>query len=179
MRPTTILLLATFACAGCVTVRSSTSPGANLAQYHSFAWYQSPTPTEAQLAFERSPAGQLVRDRIAADLAQKGIHPTTENPDFYVAYHTKLEQKTTVSDWGYPGLFWGAPGPARIDEYTQGTLIVDFIDAKSGQIFWRGTAGSAVNHPATPDMNKLASAVDKMMGKYPAEVASAPPRHAM
>ena len=72
--------------AGCITVRSSTSPSANLAHYRTFAWYASPTPTVQQTAFERSPAGELVRDRIARDLRARGIRESPDRPDFFVAY---------------------------------------------------------------------------------------------
>jgi len=174
------LLIPLLALAGCVTVRSSTSPSANLAHYRTFAWYVSPTPTVQQTAFERSPAGGLVRERIARDLHARGIRESPDRPDFFVAYHTRLQQRIDVNDWGYPTVFWGAPpGPVSIDEYTQGTLVVDFIDPKTGQIFWRGTATAVVNHPENPNMQKLATAVDKVMKKYPAEVASAAPRQTM
>jgi hypothetical protein len=174
LRATTALLLAVWTQSGCVTVRSSTSPSARLAEYHTFAWYDWPTTaTTPQSPFGRTPAGEVVRARIAQDLARKGIQETRKEPDFIVAYHVWLEQKMDVSDWGYPRLFWGAPGPIRIDEYTVGTLFVDFIDRRTGQIFWRGTASAVMDHPENPNLRKLGSAVDKLMRKYPAEVASA------
>ncbi len=183
MRTIAALLLCA---AGCVTVHSKTSENVDLARYRTFAWYASPTATERQRAFERSPAGDVVRARIAHDLAEKGIHETTATPDFLVAYHTQLEQKVDVDDWGYPSLFWGAPpGPVTYDEYTQGNLVVDFIDPKSGRVFWRGTASAVIDRPDRPNLYKLASAVDKVMKRYPVEAAppqasaSAPPRQKM
>jgi len=165
---------------GCVTVHAKTSANANLEHYRTFAWYAYPSPSLRQEAFERSPAGEVVRTRIARDLAQRGIHETRGTPDFLVAYRTQLEQKVDVDDWGYPTLFWGAPpGSVTLDEYTQGNLVVDFIDPKSGQIFWHGTASAVIEHPDNPNLNKLASAVDKVMNRYPAEVAGATPRQTM
>jgi hypothetical protein len=170
----TAVLLAVCAQGGCVTVRSSTSPSARLAAYRTFAWSDWPaTAAQPQRAFGRTPADDVVRARIAQDLAHKGIHETRKDPDFLVSYHTWLEQKIDVSDWGYPRLYWGAPGPIHIDEYTVGTLFVDFIDRRTGQIFWRGTASAVVDHPENPNLKKLGYAVDKLMRKYPAEVASA------
>lgn len=178
-RTSTVLMLALAALAGCTTVRGRVTPGANLMQYKTYGWYTTPTATQRQRAFEASPAGDTVRLRIAANLADRGIRETNDNPDFLVAFHTKLEQKLDVNDWGYPGLFWGAqPGPVSIDEYTAGTLLVDFIDPRTGQIFWRGTANAIVGQPESPNLNKLSSTVDKIMKKYPAQVASVP-RQAM
>lgn len=177
-----LLPVALLALAGCVTVRSSTSPSADLGRYRTFAWYASPAPKTQQTSFERSPAGELVRDRIARDLAARGIQLSPDHPDFFVAYHTHLQQRLDVNDWGYPTVFWGSPpGPVTLDEYTQGTLVVDFIDPRTGQVFWRGSATSVVNHPENPNMQKLASAVDKVMSKYPVEktATAAAPRTRM
>ena len=59
-----------------------------------------------------------------------------------------------------------------VDEYTQGTLFIDFIDPKTKQVFWRGTASAVADHPENPDTGKLAKAVDKVMAKYPSELAT-------
>jgi hypothetical protein len=174
LRATAAVLLAVGAQSGCVAVRSSTSPSARLAEYRTFAWYDwPPSATTPQSAFGRTPAGEVVRARIAQELAKKGIHETRKDPDFLVAYHTWVEKKMDVSDWGYPRLFWGAPGPIHTDEYTVGTLFVDFIDRKTGRVFWRGTASAVVDHPENPNLRKLGYTVDQLMKKYPAEVASA------
>jgi len=172
MNPIRTTVVAAVVCllGGCTTVSATRSPTANLAQYRTFAFFQ---PTDAhprQLAFERSPAGQVVRDRITNDLTAKGLVPTEENPDLLVAYHTKLQQKTDINDWGYRGYYWGA-GPVSIDQYTQGTLFIDLIDPKTRQVIWRGTASAIVDHPENPNLEKLSSAVDKVMKKYPAELA--------
>jgi hypothetical protein len=165
---------------GCVTVKATTAPQANLSHYRTFSWFQPQTPPKAgTISFEQTPAGQIIRDQISRDLAGKGITETTDNPDFLVAYHSKLQQKLDVSDWGYPGFWWGGPGGVSVNEYTQGTLFIDFIDPKTNQVFWRGTASAVVDHPDTPNEKKLASAVGKVMKKYPSEVASAGTRPAM
>lgn len=163
------------ALASCVTVRTATRRDADLGQFKTFAWYVSPRPSE----LDRSPAGQVVRARIAADLGQKGIRQTRDHPDFLVAARQRLEERADVDDWGYPSVFWGAPpGPVTVDQYTQGTIIVDFIDPASGRVFWRGVATAVVDHPENPNLYKLAAAVDKVMGRYPSLQASAtaPPR---
>jgi hypothetical protein len=156
----------------CVTTSATTSPNANLGQYRTFSFFEPTNANPKQLAFERSPAGQVVRDRVASDLQSKGLTQSADNPDLVVAYHTKTEQKTDVTDWGYGGYYWGGPGGVTVDQYTQGTLLIDLIDPKTKQVVWRGTASAIVNHPDNPDTGKIASAVDKLMKKYPSELAS-------
>ena len=162
---------------GCVTVGATKSPNANLAQYRTFAWMPTTEAYPKQLAFERSPAGQVVKNQIGNDLAAKGLSEVAANPDFLIAYHTKLEQKTDVTDWGYGGFYWG--GPVSVDQYTQGTLFIDFIDPKTKEVIWRGTATAIVDNPDMPNTHKLAGAVDKVMKRYPSEMASAGSRPTM
>jgi hypothetical protein len=160
----TPLLLAFAAYGGCLTVRSSTSPTADLSRYRTFAWGHA--AARRDVAFERSSGGELVRARVARALWARGIRETRERPDFLVAYRTRFEEKSEVGKWGYPAFFWGPPGPMTIDEYTEGTLIIDFVDARSGQIFWTGSAAAVLGERDRPDMRKLTAAVDKVMKRF-------------
>ena len=177
MRMVTPLLLALAASGGCVTVHSHTNPRADLGSYRTFAWQ--PASTRRDVTFERSLGGEVVRARVAHALAARGIRETREQPSFLVAYRTQFEQRSGVGAWGYPAYFWGPPGPVTIDEYSEGELIIDFVDARSGEIFWTGTAAAVLDERQQPDMHRLTSVVDKMMKRYPTAVASAAPRRTM
>jgi hypothetical protein len=158
-------------CVGCgATVSSTVAPNANLAQYHTFA-FRTPHYREGKA---ESPAEQELRAALRNDLGQKGLMEAAPGqvPDFFVAYHVKTEQKLDVNSVGY-GYWWGYGG-YDVTTYTQGTLIVDFIDPRSNSIFWRGTASQVVNHPYAPDMNRLDKAVAKLVEQYPSMMASVP-----
>jgi hypothetical protein len=155
--------------AGCgATVRASVTPGANLEQYHSYAFF---TPTYRANQPE-SPAEQEVRSALRRDLALKGMVEATSAPaDFLVAYHVKERQVLDVGSVGYG--FWGyGYGPGYVTSYTEGTLIVDFIDPRTKSVFWRGTATAVVSHPDTPNLAKVDKAVSKLVGQYPSMTAS-------
>jgi hypothetical protein len=53
-------------------------------------------------------------------------------------------------------------------QYTEGTIVVDFVDPASHRVLWRGTASSIVQHPDNPNLAKIAKAVDKLMTRVPA-----------
>ena len=168
--PTALLIAVAAGCSG-ITTNANIAPGANLAQYHTYGWYAPPRPGE-------SPGEQQVRVALENQLAQKGLVPATNGrPDFLVAYHATRQQKVAVTPgygygygYGY-GLYSGMPSAYT---YTEGTLIVDFIDPKTNQAFWRGTASGVLNHPNNPDPQKIDTAVAKLMKRYPVEVASVP-----
>lgn len=172
MRLSNGLLIATMGLlSACVTVRSSTAPGANLGAYHTYAWAQATDPSVARL--ERSPQGQTIRNEIARNLNTKGIveAPPGQPPDFLVSYHVVLRQQLDATDWGWG--WWGTWGGADIYTYTVGTIIVDFVDPRTSEVFWRGSASRDVDQPENPDLGNVASAVDKLMKTYPSQMASA------
>ncbi|MCU1280104.1 MAG: putative lipoprotein [bacterium] len=170
--------LAAVVTAGCssVQVRSTPAPNANLAQLRTFAFMTPPRPDSPSARLAQSPAGQEIRQKITQDLIEKGYQPAPQGvrPDFLVAFRGTTQQRTEVDDWGYAGPVWGWGwgtgwgGPdVTVRQYTEGTLIVDFVDPSSRQVLWRGTVTGVVNNPQNPNLNKVAKAVDKLMARYP------------
>jgi hypothetical protein len=155
---------------GCspVSVNAHVTPGTNLEQFHTFGFV---TPTSAQAA-PKSIADQSVESAIKQNLSLKGITPAAPDtqPDFLVGYHIKKQEAFNTEDWGY------FAGP-EVYTYVQGTVIIDFIDPKTNKVFWRGTASAALEHPESPDPQKIAEATGKVIKKYPYSygVAGSPP----
>lgn len=172
------LALCLFGCSA-VTVRSATSPGADLSHYRTFGWYRSGDVGPQQVALEQSPTGAVIRQQLASDLAAKGLTEATDHPDVLVAYHAKLQNKTQITDWGYGAFRYGGPGGVSVDQYTEGTLLIDFVSPTTGEVVWRGTATAVVDNPDTPDAGKVASAINKVMAQYPSSGMAATSRPAM
>jgi hypothetical protein len=166
------LVLGLLGAAGCgASVHTTTMPNVNLSQYRTFSFAQPVNPSGPGAELARAPVGQVIRNDIARDLSSRGIQQVDQNPDFLVAYHTVMQNRLGLEDWGYYG-------PPEAYEYTQGTIVVDFIDPRTRNVFWRGTASQVVNDPFNPDIDKLNAAVDKLMRKVPTQMASAPaPQH--
>jgi hypothetical protein len=165
------LAAVTVATVGCASihVHSEVAPETNLGRYRTFAWLP-PFNGEEPLTI----VDQQIRGALRRQLAQKGIVEAAGGPpDFLVGYHVIQEHRVAVTDWGN-GLYGWAP---ESTPYTEGTLVVDFVDPTSNQVIWRGSATSAVEHPGVVDVKRLAKATAMMMQRYPRLVASAaPPR---
>ena len=160
--------------AGCgASVSSTVTPGTNLAQYRTWAFYTPPY----RVGQVESPGEQETRNALRNALAQKGMTEAApgQQPDFLVAYHARKQQRLDVTSAGYGWWGWGG---TDVYQYTEGTLIVDFVDPRTNQAFWRGTASDVVNNPEMPDLGKLDSAVAKLVNQYPSQLA-ATPRQAM
>lgn len=156
------MLLAAATLAGCATtvkVQTEYDPNAPFPAYKKYAWLtQMPGPEQA--AAMRNPgAYALVVGAFDRELGRKGFQKTSldGNPDFLVAVAGNSQERIDVSSYGYAyggAYVYGAYGPGvvvaapDVRTYTDGTLLVDFVDAKTKKLFWRGTAMDTVTNPS-------------------------------
>jgi len=107
-------------------------------------------------------------------LMEKGYRVVTEGPDFLVAMHAGTQEKLDVVPSGYrygPYGRWygGYRGGVDVYRYTEGTLVLDIVDASSRQLIWRGSAKGTVD----PDMSpaeierRIDAAVAKILSRFP------------
>jgi uncharacterized protein DUF4136 len=105
-----------------------------------------------------------VRAALDSQLLAHGYTPDSSGKaDFLVAYHAATRQRVSVQELGY-GI--GRLGPRRldVDQYTEGTLVVDVVDAATRQLVWRGSATGTIA-PKEADA-KIRKAVAKLMGQF-------------
>jgi uncharacterized protein DUF4136 len=114
-----------------------------------------------------------VRDAIRKDLTDHGlVEATNGHPDFYVAFYVGLRDRYDVNALGY-GMpvfhrgfaWWGWPRGYDVwaVPYTESTMIVDVIDARTNQLVWRGYDTDTLN-TGNPEKT-LDSAVDHVVSK--------------
>src|ERR1051325_11459745 len=72
--------------------------------------------------------------------------------------------------WGYPYMGYGpyGYGPGSY-QYTEGTLIVDVVDAKTNEHIWRGLVKGNVSDVKALQKS-IATGVKAIMKKYPGSV---------
>lgn len=101
--------------------------------------------------------------------------------DFLVTYHVVMEEKLDPNSydelygygfWGrgyrYPSpLFYRPMGGIRV--YTQGSLIIDMVDAKTQQPIWRGVSEKRLNRGSSPQQQReiLTAAVQEVLSQFP------------
>lgn len=92
-----------------------------------------------------------IKDALDEELQNSGHHPPPHGgaPSFIVSFHVKAEDRTDESGGG--------------PNYMQGTLIVDFHDAATKRLVWRGVASGVVGR-ASVDL-RLAEEVVKSAAK--------------
>lgn len=172
-----VLMLA----AGCYGQQVTTdySPAASFSLYKSFALVASPD-TGAQLLLD-----QRVRAAVQVQLTGKGLTETDRQvADLFVGYgmidKTHKTVYTTGNGWGWGGGWgwryyrWGVPWPMttqrRVETYTDGTVIVHLIDARTKRVVWQGEVDGAVSLPVGNPVSAteaIDGAVAKLFSKYP------------
>ena len=171
-------LLLAAACAG-QPVTTDYSPSTNFSQYRTFALVMPPDSGAQQLLDQR------VRNSVQAQLLAKGLTQTDRaSADLYVGYGMVDKTHTTIysynDGWGWGGGWgwrywrWGVAWPMtvqrQIETYTDGTVVVNLVDAKTKQVVWEGDAPGVLPLPVsspTGATEKVNAAVAKLFTKYP------------
>jgi hypothetical protein len=109
---------------------------------------------------------------VNAQLEAKGLEVTSESPDFSIATHIGKNQRINVTDWGYGyGPYGRYRGYSGVDvwEYEEGTLILDFVDADSKDLLWRGSAKAELRPAATPEKAQklINEAAERILKNFP------------
>jgi len=164
--------------AGCssISVNNDYDPGTDFSVYQTYAWIRQQTNVSGnaqQAQAQSSLVGKRIMNSVDKVLAEKGMR-MADDPQLLVVYHTGVQDKVQVTDWGYGyGRYggWGyGGGGVDVYNYQQGTLIVDLVDAASKELVWRGTAQGALaeSNPSPEQMQKkIDNVVGKMFQKYP------------
>ena len=148
------ILLAFFALAICTTATETKSDydhSYNLRTLQSFKFAD-----QSQRASNDALRGNDLNERrissaIEENLAALGMKENNVDPSFIVAFYAATQKQAQISTSGYGPLRWGA-GNVWVNQSFEGTAIVDFIDAKTKQVVWRGFVSRTVD-PNKSDQN--------------------------
>ena len=162
--------------AGCssVSISHDWDQQEDFSKLKTFAWLEQPL---AQVGDARSAALQnslfakRLRTSVNRQLQAKGYELNTENPDFVIVYHTGIQDRVNVTNWGYSyGPYWSPYGESiDVHHYQEGTLVLDFIDLETKNLIWRGTAQKALADRPNPDKvdKTIDDIVSRLLAKFP------------
>ncbi|BDG05606.1 DUF4136 domain-containing protein [Anaeromyxobacter oryzae] len=174
------LLAVAAALAGCSTVKINTQydPATPFSEYRTYAWITT-APGAEQAAPVRNPAVRaMIVTAIDREMAKRGLllAAPDKEPDFLVSVLGWSHSRIEVTNYGYAyggAYVYGPYGPspvavpvADVAEYTDGTLLLDFVDAKTHKLFWRGTATDTVTSTANVK-DTIDDAVRHLLEAYP------------
>ena len=171
-----LLWVAGLSCGPALTVSSDYDRNVNFSRYKTFTMFNtdSMSNTVSELNKKR------IISSIKNEMLKKGFHENTTSPELLVNTVAIFKDKTNVSSttsyYGYGGFYrpyaWGAGGLSsttsyNVDNYKDGSLIIDIIDASTKSLIWQGTGNKEIDKPAKDLDKAIADAVASIMASFP------------
>jgi hypothetical protein len=149
------------ACASPIKTAHDSDPEADFTRYKSYAWIKDgpligPSAGEGRPSYISPIDDQRIRAVVESELAAKGYSKAAslEGADLVVSYAIGTQEKTRVSPtagrssvyypgYGYGGWYGGST--VSVQQYTEGTLMIEFWDRSSRQAVWVGWASKRLS----------------------------------
>lgn len=169
-----MLLLFVGACSR-FNVQADADPKVDFARFTTFAWLPKDQAPQGDQWLQDRAIERRVQSGVEAGLRAKGYRQAEGGtPNLWVTYRLTRDARTTTgvpNAWqGYDLGWWGAGRMARTDNYEEGTLMVDVIEADGMHLVWRGSASARLlPHISFKERAKRATkAVEAIMKDFPA-----------
>ncbi len=169
-----LMLLTTVSCSPFIKVYSEEEPGVNLYKYHTFNWLDNMKVRDGNSGPEwlSQRAEEKIRSAVEDRMGRYAMTLCTEKPDLMLHYHVVIKNEVFfIRDWWCDeeiGSQFGRCHRIKPVDYREGTLILDFIDAHTGEQVWRGAAVGVMENltPAEADA-RIEEAVRLIFDKFP------------
>ena len=144
---------------------------ANFSQYKTFSFHDK--------GIEKLQLNDLDKRRvinaITAELVAKGMQPAQSQPDVVLNVLASNKEKIDVNYyndpyWGWYHYPWGG-NQASVNQYTEGTLIVDMIDNKKNTLVWQGKGTGFRVDDIQNKAETIKEAIMVIMSHYPPEAS--------
>jgi hypothetical protein len=164
------------ACVGGPQIKSDYDHSANFATYRTFGFYD---PLGTDSSGYSTLVTQTLKSAVRQELESRGYTYTESSPDLLVNFNGKLQEQTRVTQfpsmigpgyYGYRGGYYGGwyGYETYVDQYTEGTLNIDIVDAQRKQLVWEGVAVGRVTRKQEENRDAaLRAAVTEIFTRYP------------
>jgi hypothetical protein len=139
----------------------------DFAKLETYDWFRTePKEEDDRLVIER------IKNAVNTELAGKGLRRVSSNPDFLIAIKigAKVEYWSGGGHYYHGSRYTGGYGysPRYAHRIEAGTLVLDFVDAKSKELVWRGEAKGVLEISTPEKMDALVNeVVKKVLANFP------------
>lgn len=166
--------------AGCssVDVKTDFDPDVDFSQYKTYGWVGNGGVIEGSELAKYPLVAKRVKESIDRNLRDRGFQMVNdpETADFAVVIHAGTQEKMQVTNYGGSyGYYWYDPwwgpygGQTDVSYYTEGTLVIDFVDVANKELAWRGMGTQIVKNYGSPEdaQKAIDKIVDRILQGYP------------
>ncbi len=150
-----VVVMTLLAACASASYTSDYDPSASFSDYRTYRWAVRPPQGRDDPRVYNAIIGGRVKTAVDRALEAKGfVKVTDEEPDFWVAWYGAIEGKMsmTTTGGGYAGWYgYGWYGGAmtgisttRVEEWDEGTVVIDIIDGERRELVWRGSVTDVI-----------------------------------
>jgi hypothetical protein len=153
-----------------VTVKTTADPAAHFGKYQTYAIDAMPTGMSATGA-------AALQQALQSNLNARGLKQVSgKGADLYIEPVIFTHQAVNVMPGGGATFYRSSFGNfsptsvalnAQVQQYTEGSLVIDFVDSRTHKVVYRGIAQAAVGSSTERNANAITEAVNKIVAQYP------------
>ena len=160
-----LLFIVTLTSCSSVRVNADYDKKANFESYKTYAYLKS--------GVDKAEISDLDKKRILHSIDEvmtsKGFSKS-DNPDILVSIFTQERERVNVYQnygfgWGWGP--WGGVGFSNVSSTPEGTLFIDFIDAKNKELIWQGQGTGYLTENVDKKEQRTKEFVSKILAQYP------------
>ena len=160
-----LLFIVTLTSCSSVRVNADYDKKANFESYKTYAYLKS--------GVDKAEISDLDKKRILHSIDEvmvsKGF-TKSDNPDILVSIFTQERERVNVYQnygfgWGWGP--WGGIGFNNVTSTPEGTLFIDFIDAKNKELIWQGQGTGYLTENVDKKDQRTKEFVSKILAQYP------------
>ena len=144
-----------------VTIDDDFFKTADLTSYKTFDWLSRP---HAMLIVKegRGQVEKLLKESVNEQLTARGLSQKADSPDLLISYLVGAELTNTDD-------FSDKVGERTAQQYSEGAILLDFLDGKTRELLWRVAAFDIEDRNPTPEKNKeiIEKTVERMFKNFP------------
>jgi len=166
---TVVLFVSTlFISCSSITVTDDFIKNADLTSYKTFNWIPRSKPSFIVREAEPPNRGlieKLLKESVNKQLTARGFSQKSGSPDLLISYLFGADV-TSQNDLLYKA---GNQDNLNVQQYTKGTVLLDFVDGKTRELLWRVDASDIEGRNPTPDKieKTIKKTVVRMFKNFP------------
>ncbi|MFO1468782.1 MAG: DUF4136 domain-containing protein [Steroidobacteraceae bacterium] len=172
-----VVALALGACQTLPRIRTETAPGADLARYHSYDFYDKPSTDRRGY---KTITTRTIEDAIDREMRLRGYVRSADNPDLKINFNIARRDKVTTRPGPSVGFGYGWGGwrshygydiafmNRDVETVTEGTLSIDVVDRAKNELMWTGSASRTLDSKVLDQPRPaIDQAVNLIYAKFP------------
>lgn len=165
-----ILIVLITGCSNEIIVRTDFDKSVSMQRLTEYSWLGQPDiESRNNPLYYNELNDKRIKEGVNKQLALKGYVLSENEPKMLIHYHIAIEERSVLRmdnlSYGY-SRYW-LDQREHLVRYSEGTLIIDFMDVTNCNLIWRGWATSILDDSRMMNEDLLQKAIDGIFKRFP------------